>query len=294
MFTGFTSITALVTPFSDDGSVDFPKLDELIERQIAGGVDGIVVCATTGESPTLTKKEKLAVLRRAVRRAKRKMHVIACTGSNDTATTVEMTKAAKDLRADATLVVTPYYNKPTQEGLLRHYEAAANAAAGMPVILYNVPGRTGVTLAPETVARLMKLDNIVAIKEAGGSVEQVSMILSVCEIIVLSGDDALTLPMLAVGAKGVISVAANIVPKDVVEMVSSFEQGQLDRAREIHFKLFSLCKTLFVETNPIPVKTALKRLGILNGKLRLPLCEMSAHNEAKLVSVLKNYGLDVK
>ncbi len=286
MFQG--SYVALVTPFKD-GEVDEEKLRELVEFQIEQGTNGILPCGCTGEAATLTHEEQKRVIKIVLETVNKRVLVLAGTGSNSTAEAYNLTKYAKEAGANAALVITPYYNKPTPEGQFRHY--AKLAELGIPIILYNVPSRTGISMLPETVARLSKIENIVAIKEASGSLEQISKILSLCDITVLSGDDSLTLPMLSIGGKGVISVVANIVPAEVAQMTAAFLDGSLQKAKDIHYKLFSLCKAMFIETNPIPVKTAMKLLGRLNGELRLPLCEMQAGNEEKLKRVLEEYGL---
>ncbi len=287
MFTG--SIVAIVTPFSN-GQVDYQKLRELVEFHIANGTNGIVPCGTTGESPTLSHEEHERVIKEIVDVAKGKVSVLAGTGSNSTSETLRLTKYAKDVGADGALVITPYYNKPTQKGLYLHFKAVTDTV-DIPVVIYNVPSRTGVSISPETVAKLAEIKNIVGIKEASGDLDQASAILSLCEIDVLSGDDSLTLPIMSIGGKGVISVAANIVPRDVSNMVSLFAKGEVKEAQKLHSKLFKLCRAMFIETNPIPIKAAMKLLGRLNGENRLPLCEMESANEDKLRNVLKQYGL---
>ncbi|MCD6093726.1 MAG: 4-hydroxy-tetrahydrodipicolinate synthase [Candidatus Omnitrophica bacterium] len=286
MFQG--SYVALVTPFKD-GAVDEEKLRELVEFQIEQGTNGILPCGCTGEAATLTHEEQKRVIKIVVETVNKRVPVLAGTGSNSTVEAYDLTKYAKEAGADAALVITPYYNKPTPEGQFRHY--AKLAEIGIPIILYNVPSRTGISMLPETVARLSKIENIVAIKEASGSLEQVSKILALCDITVLSGDDSLTLPMMAIGGKGVVSVVANIVPAEVAQMTSAFLEGNIQKAKDLHYRLFPLCKAMFIETNPIPVKTAMKLLGRLNGELRLPLCEMQAESEEKLKKVLEEYGL---
>jgi 4-hydroxy-tetrahydrodipicolinate synthase len=286
------SITALVTPFKK-GVLDEGALVKIVKHQIANGTDGLVPVGTTGESPTLSHEEHHRVIRIVVEAAAGKVPVIAGTGSNSTEEAVSLTKYAKKIGADGALLAAPYYNKPTQEGLYRHYAAVA-AAADIPIVLYNIPGRSVVNIAPETVSRLAKIPNIVAIKEASGSMDQTSHILSLCDIDVLSGDDSLTLPLLALGGKGVISVLANLLPKDVSAMVDSFFAGDLEKAQKFHYKLFALCRAMFIETNPIPIKRAMNLLGFCSDELRLPLCPMSEHNERTLVKALKDYGLKVK
>jgi 4-hydroxy-tetrahydrodipicolinate synthase len=279
------SMVALVTPFRK-GKVDEPAVRRLLEFHLKERTDVIVPAGTTGESATLSHEEHRRVMSMAVEYAKGKVPVVCGAGSNYTEEALGLIRYAKRIGADGVLVVTPYYNRPTQEGLYRHYEFLARKV-DLPIILYNVPGRTGVSIAPETVARLAKIPNIVAIKEASGSLDQVDQILQLCDITVLSGEDSLTMPMIAVGARGVISVTANIVPGLVREMVHALLNGALDEGRELHQKLYPLSKTLFIETNPIPVKTALGMMGLIRPELRLPLCEMSAANRAKLKSVLK-------
>ena len=289
MFSG--SIVAIVTPFRN-GKVDERAFGDLIEWQIANGTNGIVPCGTTGESATLTHDEHHRVIRISVEVVKGRVPVIAGTGSNSTDEAISLTRHAKEAGADGALLITPYYNKPTQEGLYRHYKAVAEAV-DMPLVLYNIPGRTGVNMLPATVARLAVMKNIVGIKEGSGSVQQASEIAQTCgdRLTVLSGDDPLTLPMMAVGAKGVITVTANVVPKEMAQLVDSFQAGRLDEARRIHFALSALFAALFYETNPIPVKEALGMMGKIDPELRLPLCAMSADNRNQLTRVLKEMRL---
>ena len=289
MFSG--SIVAIVTPFRN-GRVDERAFGDLIEWQIANGTNGIVPCGTTGESATLTHDEHHRVVRLTVEVAKGRVPVIAGTGSNSTDEAISLTRHAKDAGADGALLITPYYNKPTQEGLYRHYKAVAEAV-DMPLVLYNIPGRTGVNMLPATVARLAVMKNIVGIKEGSGSVQQASDIAQACgdRLIVLSGDDPLTLPMMAVGAKGVITVTANVMPKEMAQLVASFQAGRIDEARRIHFALSALFAALFYETNPIPVKEALGMMGKIDPELRLPMCAMSADNRNQLTRVLKEMRL---
>ena len=289
MFSG--SIVAIVTPFRN-GKLDERAFGDLIEWQIANGTNGIVPCGTTGESATLTHDEHHRVVRLTVEVAKGRVPVIAGTGSNSTDEAISLTRHAKDAGADGALLITPYYNKPTQEGLYRHYKAVAEAV-DMPLVLYNIPGRTGVNMLPATVARLAVMKNIVGIKEGSGSVQQASVIAQACgdRLIVLSGDDPLTLPMMAVGAKGVITVTANVMPKEMAQLVASFQAGRIDEARRIHFALSALFAALFYETNPIPVKEALGMMGKIDPELRLPMCAMSADNRNQLTRVLKEMRL---
>jgi len=286
------SMVALVTPFKG-GAIDEKSLGSLVEFQMANGTDGIISVGTTGESPTLSHKEHQRAVQVTVEAADGKTPVIAGTGSNNTEEAIQLTKFAKSVGAAAALVVTPYYNKPTQEGLFRHYEAVASSA-DIPIILYNVPGRTGVSLNPETVARLSKISSIVAIKEATGSMDQASHIRSLCDITILSGDDSLTLPLLALGATGVISVIANIVPKDVSRTIKAFFDGNLSKAEEFHRRLFPLCRAMFIESNPIPVKRAMKMMGLCSDELRLPLCSIQPKNEKLLLQAMKQYGISLK
>jgi 4-hydroxy-tetrahydrodipicolinate synthase len=287
MFNG--CITALITPFKR-GKVDYKKLLQLADFQTAKGVKGIVLCGTTGESATLSDEEKEKIFKVSVKHIKKPVFLIAGTGTNDTAKTIELTRMAESVGMDASLVVTPYYNKPTQEGLYLHFSAVA-AEVKFPIIVYNVPSRTGVSITPWTVARLSEIKNITAIKEASGDLEVIARLSQLSGISILSGEDALTFPILCLGGKGVISVVSNIVPEDVVKMIDTFRQGQLEKAREYHLKLLPLVKAMFIETNPIPVKTAMKLLGRLNGQLRLPLCAMSQENIKKLQTALTNYGV---
>jgi 4-hydroxy-tetrahydrodipicolinate synthase len=289
MFKG--SIVAIVTPFRN-GAVDEEKLRELVEFQIAGGTDAIVPCGTTGEASTLDYDEHMRVVQVVIEQVNKRVPVIAGTGSNSTAEAIELSQKAKDVGADGVLLVTPYYNKPTQEGLVRHYTAIADAVA-IPQILYNVPGRTGVNMLPETVARLAPHKNIVAIKEATGSLQQASEVLALCgdKIDVLSGDDFITFPMMACGAKGVISVLANIMPKAVGDLTDAFYAGDLEKARQLHLQTLKISNAMFIESNPIPVKTALGLMGKCSDEVRLPLCPMSEGNKAKLATIMKEYGL---
>jgi 4-hydroxy-tetrahydrodipicolinate synthase len=287
MFEG--SYVALVTPFAG-GKVDLNKLRELVEFQLESGTQGLVPVGTTGEAPTLSDKEKADVIRAVVKAARGRVPVVAGTGTYDTRASIALTKMARDLGADAALLVSPYYNKPTQEGLYRHYEAIAKAV-NLPLCLYNIPGRTGVNIAPETVARIAKLKNVRAIKEGSGNIEQVTQIRALCSLKVLSGDDSLTWPILCLGGTGVISVAANIVPRAITEMCEAAAKGDSARARQLHDRHYELFKALFIETNPIPIKTAMKMMGMIGGDLRLPLSEMSDSNAARLKATLRRYGL---
>ncbi|MBI4549630.1 MAG: 4-hydroxy-tetrahydrodipicolinate synthase [Candidatus Omnitrophica bacterium] len=284
------SMVALVTPLRN-GKVDEAAFRKLIDWQIEQGTDAIVPCGTTGESATLTHEEHRRLMALAVEHAGGRVPVICGAGSNSTEEGLGLIQHAKKVKADGVLVVNPYYNKPTQEGLYRHYEYLATKV-DIPFVVYNIPGRTGINMAPETVIRLRKnVPNVVAIKEASGSLDQVSQLLEASDITVLSGDDSLTLPMMAIGAKGVISAAANVIPKQMSDLTHAVLSGNYDRAQRIHLEIFSLLKMLFIETNPIPVKTALALAGVIREEFRLPLCEMSAANKEKLQALLVRHGI---
>lgn len=290
MFKG--SIVALITPFKGD-AIDEAAYKKLVEWQIKEGTTGIVPCGTTGESPTLTAHEHERVVEVCIEAVNKRIPVIAGTGSNSTAEAVAFTKHAAKAGADGVLVVTPYYNKPTNKGVYLHFKAVADSAK-IPVILYNIAGRTGKNIEPEVMAKLAQdCKNIIGVKEASGSLEQMLRIKEMCpkDFTLLSGDDALTLPIMAIGGTGVISVAANIVPRDVVAVVDAFNKGDLKKAQEINLKLMPLVRSLFIETNPIPVKKAAELMGLCNGSLRLPMCDMEDVNLAKLKDALKKYGL---
>ena len=288
MFTG--AMVALITPFQD-GEIDFETLDELIEFQLENSIDGIVPVGTTGESPTLSHDEQKKVMERVVNAVGGHEPVIVGAGSNSTAEAIELTAFAKKVGADATLQVTPYYNKPMQEGFYEHFKAIAEAV-DLPVVLYNIPGRCGAGMTPETVARLAEVENIVAIKEATGSLDQASEIASRCDITIISGDDSLTLPLASVGGQGVISVVANIVPADVKAMTDLILQGDLTSARQWHKKLFALCKSMLtLATNPIPIKAAMAMLNMGPEELRLPMTPLEQGKRAALKKTLEEYGL---
>lgn len=289
MFQG--SIVAIVTPFRN-GKVDEEAYRRLIDFQIKNGTSGIVPCGTTGESATLNFEEHHRVIEIAVEAARKRVPVIAGTGGNSTAEAIELTAHAKKAGADATLQVAPYYNKPTQEGLYLHFKAIAKAVP-LPQVLYNIPGRTGVNMLPATVARLAELREVVAIKEASADLGQMAEVVRLAgrKITLLSGDDNLTLPVLAIGGKGVISVIANIAPKDPAKLVKAWQEGRIEQARKLYYKLLPLCRAMFYETNPIPVKTALSLMGKVEGEMRLPLCPMAPANLEKLKADLKAYGL---
>ncbi|MCP4645432.1 MAG: 4-hydroxy-tetrahydrodipicolinate synthase [bacterium] len=288
MFRG--AIVALVTPFDSRSEVDYDAYGRLIDFQIENNSDGIVPCGCTGEAATLSHDEQQECIRFAVERVAGRVPVIAGTGSNNTKEALGLTQYAKDVGADGALLITPYYNKPTPAGQIAHYRGIAEAV-DIPVVLYNVPGRTGTKISPETVAELAKTPNIVAIKEACGSVDQVSQIRSLSDITVVSGDDALTLPMMCVGATGVISVAANIVPAKMSALCAAFEQGNLAEAQKVHYELTPLFKGLFFETNPMPVKAALAKMGLIENNLRLPLTSMQPEVFARLEPILAGLGL---
>ena len=288
MFRG--TFTALVTPFRA-GGIDVSAFETLIETQIAAGITGIVAIGTTGESPTLSHDEREQVIRLAVVKASKRCVVLAGTGSNSTQHAIADTKVAEKLGVDAALLVAPYYNKPSQEGLFRHFKAIADATS-LPIMLYNIPGRCSVDIVPETVARLAEAcRNSVCIKEASGSVERVGELRRLLPeaFTILSGDDSLTLPFMAVGAAGVVSVASNLFPSEVCSFVRTCESGDLKSAAKLHRKLLPLFKDLFIEPNPVPVKTALGWRGAMSAEVRLPLCEMSEANQARLRKALEEF-----
>ncbi|MCX6356412.1 MAG: 4-hydroxy-tetrahydrodipicolinate synthase [Candidatus Aureabacteria bacterium] len=287
MFSG--SIVALVTPFKD-GEVDYEALAGLIEFQIGNGTDVILPCGTTGESATLSHEEHDRIVEFVIEKVGGRVPVIAGSGSNCTREALRLTRHAREAGADGALLITPYCNKPTQRGLYLHFEQVAKEV-DIPIVLYNVPGRTGISIAPETVASLAKIPNIVAIKEASGNLEQVSQIISRCDIAVLSGDDSLTFPIMALGGKGVVSVVANILPGAVAEMVSSFLEKDFEGSRTMHYELYEMSRALFIETNPIPVKAALAMMGKIREEYRLPLCRLGDDSRAKLEKLLKDYEL---
>jgi 4-hydroxy-tetrahydrodipicolinate synthase len=289
MFSG--AIVAIVTPFKD-GKVDEESLRKLIEFQIANGTDGIVPCGTTGESSTLSHEEHDRVIEITIDAVKKRVPVIAGTGSNSTDEALRLTKHAYEAGADGALMVCPYYNRPTQEGLYQHFKIIAETVP-IPIVPYNIPGRTGINLLPETVAKLAKISNIVGIKEASGSLKHMHDIIALCgtEFSVLSGDDFFTLPLLMLGGKGVISVISNIAPADMAAMIDAFAAGDMTRARQLHYKMVPLIDMLFIETNPVPVKAALSMMGKISYDVRLPMYKMTDGNYEKLKSAMKNYGL---
>jgi len=289
MFKG--SMVALVTPFRN-GAIDEKALKELVEFHIKNGTTALVPCGTTGESATLSYDEHDKVIELTIKFANGRVPVIAGTGSNSTEEAIALTRHAKKSGADASLQVSPYYNRPTQKGLYLHFKAIAEAV-DIPIILYNIASRTGVNIEPETFVKLAQIKNIVGVKEASGNLEQMSRIRNLCpkEFLLISGDDALTLPVMAIGGVGIISVVANIVPKDVAGMCNAFLAGDLKSAEELHYKMLNLIKAMFVETNPIPVKTAMGLMKMIDPGMRLPLCEMLPENHEKLVKALKDYKL---
>jgi len=284
------TFVALVTPFKN-GKINEEKIRELVRFQIENGTDGIVPCGTTGESPALSEEEKNRVIEIVIDEAKGKALVIAGTGTNNTEKSVKATEQAKEMGANAALIITPYYNKPTQAGLIRHFEAVAEVK--LPIMIYNVPGRTSVNMLPSTVEKLSKLDQIVAIKEASGDLNQASEILTTCKdnIKVFSGDDSLFAPILAVGGVGVVSVVANLVPQYLKSLYEAFKSNEIARMQQLHHQIFELCQAMFYETNPGPVKTAMNLMGMDVGELRPPLAPMSGTNKEKLIEALKVYGL---
>lgn len=285
-------LTAMVTPYREDLSVDYLRAAQLAEYLCDNGSEALVVCGTTGESPVLTAEEKIELFRVVKERVGNRVPVWAGTGTNDTAATVELSEKADDLGVDGIMLVTPYYNKPTQEGLYRHFKRVAESVS-IPVMLYNVPGRSSSNLLPETIARLTEIPNVKAIKEASGNMDQVSLLKSLVseEVIIYSGDDSLTLPLMAIGAQGVVSIASHIVGQEIRAMVDAFKRGDIQKARKIHLELFPIFKGLFVCTNPIPVKEALNMMGKEVGGFRLPLCEASESERVFIRQLLCKYRL---
>jgi len=289
MFRG--SYVAIVTPFKN-GKIDEKAFAKLIEMHAKAGTDGIVPCGTTGESPTLTVEEHEGLIALTVKLVNKRMKVMAGTGSNSTAEAIEYSQAAEKAGADGCLIVNPYYNKPTQKGLLEHFKAVA-ASVKIPIVVYNIMGRTGVNVSTPVMAELSKIKNITGVKEASGDLSQMSEVIKACgpNFDVLSGDDALTLPLLSVGGHGVISVAANIIPKDVKAMITAFNSGDIKKAQAMHHKMFPLVKAMFVETNPIPVKAAMAIMGLIDDEIRLPMTKLSAEAAVKLKKAMKDYGI---
>jgi 4-hydroxy-tetrahydrodipicolinate synthase len=288
----FAGVTvALVTPFTSAGDVDFTALDRLVDWHVEQGTPCLAPVGTTGESPTLSHEEHESVIRRVVDRAAKRIRVMPGTGSNSTREAIRLTKFAKEVGADGALMVAPYYNKPTQPGYVKHFLTVADAV-DLPIVLYNIPGRTGSNVAPETINEIGRHPNVVAVKEATGSMDQASIILAGSELTVLSGDDSLTLPLLSMGASGIVSVVGNIVPKDIQAVCDHFRTGAVEKAQRAHFKLFTLCKDMLtLATNPIPIKAAMKLTGRGNGVLRLPLVELDDASINKLRTTLREYGL---
>jgi len=290
MFAGLT--VAMITPFKD-GEVDYEGLKRLVDWHVEQGTDCLAPVGTTGEAPTLSHDEHERVIAAVVEASAGRIKVMPGTGSNSTREAIRLTRFAQKTGAHGALMVGPYYNKPTQEGYFRHFMAVAEAV-DIPIVLYNIPGRTGSNMLPETLARLAEASNIVAVKEATGSLDQASQISALCKLTILSGDDSLTLPLMSIGGRGVISVVGNIVPRDMKAMVTAFAAGKLREAQEWHYKLFPLCRDLLgVATNPIPIKTAMKLLGRDSGELRLPMCSLDAAGDQRLRKNLADYGLKV-
>lgn len=290
MFSG--SLVALITPFKS-GRVDENRLADLIEWHLASGTQGIVPCGTTGESATLSHEEHTHVVKFVVKQVNKRVPVVAGTGSNSTAEAIRLTREAQEVGADGALMISPYYNRPTQEGIYQHYKAVAHAVPGFPIVFYNIPGRTGSNIEPSTMARLAEIDNIVGVKEAAGSIDQVLNIIAACgdKLDVLSGEDSLTFSMMSLGGKGVISTAANVAPKEMASLANLCLNKQWDKAAKLQLKLLPLIRVLFIETNPGPAKTALSLMGKCEPELRLPLVSMSEGNAAKLSGVLKDFDL---
>jgi 4-hydroxy-tetrahydrodipicolinate synthase len=288
-FAGLT--VALITPFRD-GEIDFDGLKRLVDWHVEQGTDCLSPVGTTGEAPTLDHDEHERVIATVIERAAKRIKIMPGTGSNSTREAIRLTRFAQRTGADGALMVGPYYNKPTQEGYYRHFAAVAEAVSNLPIVLYNIPGRTGSNMLPETIARLAEIPNIVGIKEATGSLDQASQIAALSNLTILSGDDSLTLPLMSIGGRGVVSVVGNVVPRDLKALIAAFDAGKIAEAQQWHRKLFPLCRDMLgVATNPIPVKAAMKLLGRGNGELRLPMCALDAASEAKVRQTLVNYGL---
>ncbi len=288
------SIVAMITPFTEDGKIDREGVERLINFHIENGTDAILLAGTTGESATLTHDEHKELIKMGVEIAGGRIPIVAGTGSNSTAEAIDLTRAAKDAGADAALLITPYYNKPTQKGMYLHFKKIAEEV-DIPIILYNVPSRTGINLLPDTVAKLSEIPNIVAVKEASGNLGQMVQIVSKVKegFKLMSGDDQLLLPILSIGGTGVISVVANIIPKDMAQMIKEWEAGNVEKAREMYYKMYPLAQAMFYETNPIPVKTAAGLLGLPTGPLRLPLAPMDDANLERMKQAMRSYGLEV-
>jgi 4-hydroxy-tetrahydrodipicolinate synthase len=290
MFSG--SLVALVTPFKN-GRVDEKRLVDLVEWHIGSGTHGVVPCGTTGESATLSHEEHTQVVKLVVGVVKKRVPVVAGTGSNSTTEAIRLTREAREVGADGALMISPYYNRPTQEGIYQHYKAVAEAVPGFPIIFYNIPGRTGSNIEPQTMARMAEIKNIVGVKEAAGSIDQVLNIVAACgdKLAILSGEDSLTFSMMTLGGKGVISTIANVVPREMADLANLCLNKQWEKAAQLQIKLLPLIRILFIETNPIPAKTALAWMGKCDLELRLPLVTMAEGNAAKLKSVLKDFAL---
>ena len=290
VFTG--AAVAIITPFKEDGTVDYDTFGKIIEDQIAGSTDAIVVCGTTGESAAMPDEEHLAVVEYCVKKVAGRVPVIAGTGTNDTQHCINLSQGAEKLGVDALLLVTPYYNKTTQRGLIAHYTKIAESVK-LPIILYNVPSRTGLNIAPETLKELSKVENIVAVKEASGNISQVAKIAQLCgdDMTIYSGNDDQIVPLLSLGGKGVISVLSNVAPKQTHDMVASYLEGDIATARKLQLEAIELVDALFIEVNPIPVKAAMNMLGYNAGGLRMPLCEISDANREVLRKAMVNYGI---
>jgi len=291
MFEG--SIVAMITPFDQDNKIDEQGIEELVEFHVKNGTDGIVPCGTTGESPTLSHEEHKKVIELTIKAVAGRVPVIAGTGSNSTEEAIDLTASAKELGADGVLLVMPYYNKPTQKGLYEHFKTIAEKV-DIPGIIYNVPSRSGVNMLPSTLAELAELKNVVAVKEASGNLEQMAEVMYLCgkNITLLSGDDKILLPVLSIGGKGVISVVANIIPKEVSQMVKEFQKGNYQEAQDLFFKtIYPLSRAMFYETNPIPVKTAVRLMGLPAGNLRLPMIDMEDSHFQQLKEDLKEFNL---
>ncbi len=290
VFTG--AAVAIITPFNEDGSVNYDCFGKIIEDQIAGSTDAIVVCGTTGESAAMPDEEHLSVIEYCVKKVAGRVPVIAGTGTNDTAHCIRLSQGAEKLGADALLLVTPYYNKTTQRGLIAHYTKVAQSVS-LPIILYNVPSRTGLNIAPETLKELSKVENIVAVKEASGNISQVAKIAQLCgdDMTIYSGNDDQIIPILSLGGKGVISVLSNVAPKQTHDMIASYLDGDVKTALKLQLDAIELVDALFIEVNPIPAKAAMNMLGYDAGPLRMPLCEISDSNKEILRKAMVNYGL---
>jgi 4-hydroxy-tetrahydrodipicolinate synthase len=290
MFSG--SLVALITPFKN-GRVDEKRLVDLIEWHISSGTHGIVPCGTTGESATLSHEEHTQVVKLVVEAVKKRVPVVAGTGSNSTAEAIRLTREAQEVGADGALMISPYYNRPTQEGIYQHYKAVAEAVPGFPIVFYNIPGRTGSNIEPSTMARMAEIKNIVGVKEAAGSIDQVLNIVAACgdKLAILSGEDSLTFSMMTLGGKGVISTIANVVPREMADLANLGLAKQWEKAAQLQIRLLPLIRALFLETNPIPAKTALAWMGKCELELRLPLVTMAEGNAVKLQATLKDFGL---